>query len=963
MKNILVILTSESLNYLDLLDTTFSNQSKLYVIVLGSHINIKNKRIIIISENDKDILVKNDIDIIVINTNFNEKIKNDIILMINEYNYVKVIHCFSDILVNVKVPNEYLIYYNTCKLPKIKSILFEEQEKKEKSFVLTIPTIPNIPTIPTIPNISTNPTPKKSDSIERKILTDFDKFSEICLRLLKSVKNENAKEISKNGLKETVFIEFRILPHTEQIIRNCINKLDATWSHTVVCGNDNYNFCVKICNKINVNIKIIKLDVSNFNQNKYNNLLLTKDFWNLFNGEKLLIYQSDSYIFKSNIDDFLDYDYVGSPFYNSRKIVLAQEQVGNGGLSLRSKTKMLEVLDKVKLDLKDYSKFICSYRRAARLDFIPEDVYFSQNMQNHNIGIVAPYNISLQFSTNTVYSEDCFGMHAIWRCCKDWENEIMKRVNNEDEDNNKQDDKEYLNKIVEFCKITGTTQENVLRKPKQEFRYFCYRYSDYIKNIDLPIITYNNYYEAVLIEYRYLPHLEFLIRNCIDKLGVKWSQTIICGNLNYDYMINIVNSINRNIKVIKTNYDNLMPSDYSLFLSSKDFWNLCVGEKILIYQEDACIFKNNIDEFIEWDYIGAPWLKTQNDTTNCVGNGGLSLRSKSCMINVIDIININDTSYNSSTIEYMKNTNSTCPPEDVYFSKNMQELNIGKVADWDSAYAFSSESYLNTNSFGGHGVWVNGRIINNTIDRSLWKKHMYNVLKNYCNPQIIPLNIYLTWSSKILPPKMKKNVENLKRQNPEFNILLYDDDDVLNFLIENFDDDVVNSYNALIPGAYKADLFRLCILYKLGGIYIDIKYSCVNNFKLINLIDGSNYYVKDRAEMGCCGIYNGFMVFKKNTNELLLAINQIVSNVKNRYYGNSCLEITGPDLLIKYFNRDETILRFNQINGIDIIYKNNVEILKSYESYRYESKMYSKKEHYGILWKNRNVYDITICSN
>ena len=99
-----------------------------------------------------------------------------------------------------------------------------------------------------------------------------------------------------------------------------------------------------MCNKINANIRVVKLDVSNFNQNSYNNLLLTKEFWNLFNGEKILIYQSDSYIFKSNINDFLHYDYVGSPFITDYNMVLAKEQVGNGGLSLRSKSKMLEVL-------------------------------------------------------------------------------------------------------------------------------------------------------------------------------------------------------------------------------------------------------------------------------------------------------------------------------------------------------------------------------------------------------------------------------------------------------------------------------------------------------------------------------------------------------------------------------------------------------------------------------------------
>ena len=53
------------------------------------------------------------------------------------------------------------------------------------------------------------------------------------------------------------------------------------------------------------------------------------------------------------------------------------------------------------------------------------------------------------------------------------------------------------------------------------------------------------------------------------------------------------------------------------------------------------------------------------------------------------------------------------------------------------------------------------------------------------------------------------------------------------FIKNNYPVDVLEAFNKLIPGAYKADLWRYCVLYKLGGIYLDIKYSCVNNFKLI----------------------------------------------------------------------------------------------------------------------------------
>ena len=270
-------------------------------------------------------------------------------------------------------------------------------------------------------------------------------------------------------------------------------------------------------------------------------------------------------------------------------------------------------------------------------------------------------------------------------------------------------DESYLSLINDFCTIYNLKENDVLSNFKVEYRYFCYKYLNFIRSFELPIIQIDKKYEAVIIEYRCFPHLEFIIRNAIIKLGKKWSYSIICGNLNYDFIINMCLNISKNIKVIKTNYDNLNQSTYSEFMASIEFWNLFKGEKILIYQEDSCIFKNNINDFLEWDYIGAPWPKKQNDNLNGVGNGGFSLRTKQCMIDVINKISIKDTIYNSSTLEYMKNSGLNIGPEDVYFSLNMINHNIGKVADWKTGSNFSTESIYNPNSLGGHNFWINNK--------------------------------------------------------------------------------------------------------------------------------------------------------------------------------------------------------------------------------------------------------------
>jgi hypothetical protein len=288
-------------------------------------------------------------------------------------------------------------------------------------------------------------------------------------------------------------------------------------------------------------------------------------------------------------------------------------------------------------------------------------------------------------------------------CKREFKNKLL---NNNKSSNNKLLKSNKFNRIICKRPIKNKSLDCSSLDNKVRFRKICQNNIDYIRKLYLPDFCEKSSFESVLIEYRCFPHLEFLIRNTIIKLGDKWCHSIVCGNLNYEFMKNMCSSISNKIRIIKTNYDNLFPSDYSRFLSSVDFWNLLQGEKILIYQEDSIIFKTNVDDFLKWDYIGAPWPEHQDDTKSGVGNGGISLRTKSVMLKVINTIGIDHVKMNESTLNYMRNTNSTCSPEDVYFCKTMEDFSIGLLADRKSASDFSTESILNRNSFAGHNFWI-----------------------------------------------------------------------------------------------------------------------------------------------------------------------------------------------------------------------------------------------------------------
>ena len=246
-----------------------------------------------------------------------------------------------------------------------------------------------------------------------------------------------------------------------------------------------------------------------------------------------------------------------------------------------------------------------------------------------------------------------------------------------------------------------------------------------------------------------------------------------------------------------------------------------------------------------------------------------------------------------------------------------------------------------------------------TLQRFLVNKmNIINSLKKEYK-SIIPLNIYQTWYTKKLPLLMSRAVNKLRMTNPRFNYYLFDDNDCREFIKNNFDSKVLNAYDCLIPGAYKADLWRYCILYKNGGIYLDIKYEPCNNFKFIYLTE-KEHFVCDKDNSG---IYNAFMISVPGNQTLLKAIYKIVENVENNFYGNSSLEPTGPHLLPKILTnnfRENIDMKHkiinNDFNMRTVMYK-GIPILKSYNGYLKESGHYKKTEHYSKLWIERKIYN------
>jgi len=244
--------------------------------------------------------------------------------------------------------------------------------------------------------------------------------------------------------------------------------------------------------------------------------------------------------------------------------------------------------------------------------------------------------------------------------------------------------------------------------------------------------------------------------------------------------------------------------------------------------------------------------------------------------------------------------------------------------------------------------------------------YYYNKKDTRQEPEI-PKVIYQTWYNKELPTNMRKCVEKLKQCNPNYEHYLYDDNDCREFIQNNYNEDVLYAFDTLKPGAYKADLWRYCILYKNGGIYLDIKYEPVNGFSFNHLYPTKEYVVLERPgfwENNQYGIYNALMICKPKNEMLLKCIQQIVKNVKENYYGINPLYPTGPGLLGKIYFHNKKPLKEQMkafemkydCNKYDLILYHNTAIFKNYNEYRLEQKKHSKNDYYVMLWNKKQIY-------
>lgn len=153
---------------------------------------------------------------------------------------------------------------------------------------------------------------------------------------------------------------------------------------------------------------------------------------------------------------------------------------------------------------------------------------------------------------------------------------------------------------------------------------------------------------------------------------------------------------------------------------------------------------------------------------------------------------------------------------------------------------------------------------------------------------MIPKIIHQTFPKKDLPHELINLIDKLKSDNPEYECMLYDDKDIEEFICQNYDEEINRAYHKINPeyGPARSDFFRYLLLYKHGGIYIDIKTGFKRPLRKI-ISDDDEYlvsswpdaYWEPRLKTGYGEYQNLFIGCIPNHPFLLAVIKQCIKNI------------------------------------------------------------------------------------
>ena len=180
----------------------------------------------------------------------------------------------------------------------------------------------------------------------------------------------------------------------------------------------------------------------------------------------------------------------------------------------------------------------------------------------------------------------------------------------------------------------------------------------------------------------------------------------------------------------------------------------------------------------------------------------------------------------------------------------------------------------------------------------------------------IPKVIHQIWyqGKNVISKKMQDDSNKIKNIHPDWKYMIWDDDTIKQYFNNN--KNILDTYNKLEHLHQKVDFIRYCILYEIGGIYVDMDVTILKPFDEIVELYGDYECILSDINLNMIESYalcnnkkcinNGIIISQPKSNFMLDLINTIHKNNTCLYYDlnkSMCINrVTGPLLFTKIYN-------------------------------------------------------------
>ncbi len=162
-----------------------------------------------------------------------------------------------------------------------------------------------------------------------------------------------------------------------------------------------------------------------------------------------------------------------------------------------------------------------------------------------------------------------------------------------------------------------------------------------------------------------------------------------------------------------------------------------------------------------------------------------------------------------------------------------------------------------------------------------------------------------------LHPLIKEKMFAVTRENPVYRQVYFSASDRWDF-VKKFYPQYMNDYKNLLPGAYKADLFRYLLIYRYGGVYADI--GMLFTKPLQEILFPSDEFV-GAVDFVSSNLINGFFAAYARHPLLRVVIAIVEDNLRHMRYNCNNLDITGPKVLGRAFRMLQGVFRSGEISS------------------------------------------------